>query len=289
MNPKKYLFLILLFISIVGLSITGLYSRTGIYKEFFKNYLTTPASAVVFKAAAAGVFPWSNPVSEEKPQKPKPVTTTKPYEKITIKPFIKVEDDYFDDALFIGDSRMAGLAKYCEALDERATFFAKKSLTIYDIRDESWIPIDPTKPNSKTETLWEALEGNHFTKIYIMVGINEIGIGDENVFREAYEEVLSRLHSAQPGAIIYITSIMHVTAEKSEKDKLYNNPNIDVRNDAIKTLADSVDNFYLNLNEAIDDEDGGLNAEWTGDGVHLKGSCYEPWHEYLLSHGVKIK
>ena len=54
-------------------------------------------------------------------------------------------------------------------------------------------------------------------------------------------------------------------------------------------LADSVDNFYLNLNEAIDDADGGLNADWTGDGVHLKGSCYEPWHEYLLSHGIKVK
>ena len=120
-----------------------------------------------------------------------------------------------------------------------------------------------------------------------MVGINELGRGDENDFRQAYQDVINQIQSAEPDAYIFINSIMHVSKEKNETDELYNNTNINLRNDAIKSLEDKQNIFYLNINEAVDDEEGNLDAETTTDGVHLKGACYEPWHEYLLSHGVE--
>ena len=75
--------------------------------------------------------------------------------------------------------------------------------------------------------------------------------------------------------------------EKNTTDELYNNTNINIRNEAIKGLADNRTVFYLDINEAVDDENGNLKAETTGDGVHLKGACYEPWHQYLLEHGIE--
>lgn len=241
--------------------------------------------AVAFKAMADGVYPWSKvelqSASEEqgKDNIPEAVVDTAEKEK----EFTTVDDSYFDDALFIGDSRMVGLSQYCEAIDSRATFFAQKSLTIFDIRNKEWIEDE----NGNKMSIATALAGKHYKKIYLMVGINELGTGDEERFREVYSQVIQGLKYLQPDATIFISSIMHVSEEKNNTDALYNNTNINIRNDAIKGLADNRKVFYLDINEAVDDENGNLKAETTGDGVHLKGACYEPWHQYLLEHGVE--
>ncbi len=120
-----------------------------------------------------------------------------------------------------------------------------------------------------------------------MVGINEIGVGNSEYFKDAYEQVVDRIREVQPDALIFINSIMHVSQAKSDTDSLYNNTNINARNDAIASLADNIHIYYLNINEAVDDENGALRSDITFDDIHLKGSCYEPWHEYLLAHGVK--
>ena len=194
-----------------------------------------------------------------------------------------VDDDYFNDALFIGDSRMVGLSEYCEPLDTRADFYVKKALTIYNLLDGKAIrSFDGTQ-----KSLWEVLDEKQYGKIYIMVGINEIGVGNAEYFRDAYEQVVNGIREAQPDAFIFINSIMHVSQSKSDTDSLYNNTNINARNDAIASLADDRHVFYLNINEAVDDENGALRSDITFDDIHLKGSCYEPWHEYLLAHGVK--
>ncbi len=197
--------------------------------------------------------------------------------------FLSVTDDYFNDALFVGDSRMVGLSEYCEPLDTRADFYVKKALTIYNLADGKAIRSFDGTP----KTLWEVLDAKKYGKIYLMVGINEIGVGNSEYFKDAYAEVVNRIRDAQPDAIIFINGIMHVSAAKSNSDNLYNNANINARNAAIKTLADNKTIFYLDINEAVDDENGDLRQDITFDDVHLKGSCYEPWHEYLLSHGIE--
>ncbi len=194
-----------------------------------------------------------------------------------------VDDDYFNDALFVGDSRMVGLSEYCEPLDTRADFYVKKALTIYNLLDGK--PIRSFDGTQKS--LWEVLDEKQYGKIYIMVGINEIGVGNSEYFKDAYEQVVDRIREVQPDALIFINSIMHVSQAKSDTDSLYNNTNINARNDAIASLADNIHIYYLNINEAVDDENGALRSDITFDDIHLKGSCYEPWHEYLLAHGVK--
>ena len=194
-----------------------------------------------------------------------------------------VDDDYFNDALFVGDSRMVGLSEYCEPLDTRADFYVKKALTIYNLLDGK--PIRSFDGTQKS--LWEVLDEKQYGKIYIMVGINEIGVGNSEYFKDAYEQVVDRIREVQPDALIFINSIMHVSQAKSDTDNLYNNTNINARNDAIASLADNIHIYYLNINEAVDDENGALRSDITFDDIHLKGSCYEPWHEYLLAHGVK--
>ena len=193
-----------------------------------------------------------------------------------------VDADYFNDALFIGDSRTVGLSEYCKELDERATFYAKVSLTIFKVLNT---PFVKTEDNDKI-TVEQALSENQFAKIYIMLGLNEIGTGTPEYFANAYADVIAKIRELQPDAIIYIQGIMHVTEAKSSKDKYFNNENIDIRNEAIAQLANGQDIFYLDMNESVDDENGNLLAELTFDDVHLKASSYQRWYDYLLGHAI---
>lgn len=282
MKINSILLLLLTIISAIAIAVVGVVFRGTVYTKYYSNPYKTTSIGAVMQAASNGIYPWSKiEVNEEKQST---ISTKKTNVKSSkTKKYISVDDSYFDDALFIGDSRMVGLSQYCQDIDARATFYAKKSLSIYNIRDDKWIETG----DGDEISLAEALETNHFSKIYIMVGINELGRGDENDFRQAYQDVINQIQSAEPDAYIFINSIMHVSKEKNETDELYNNTNINLRNDAIKSLEDKQNIFYLNINEAVDDEEGNLDAETTTDGVHLKGACYEPWHEYLLSHGVE--
>ena len=195
--------------------------------------------------------------------------------------FTEVDDDYFTDALFIGDSRTVGLSEYCEPLDERATFYSKISLTIFTVMDKEFIKTDDGKISVDT-----ALQDKQFGKIYIMLGLNEIGTGDTEYFFNAYKEVIDRITELQPDAIIYIQGIMHVTGDKSKGDKNFNNDKINERNEAISKLADQKKIFYIDMNEAVDDEEGNLDKSLSFDGVHLKASSYERWHEFLLHNAI---
>ena len=285
MRIKGFLLFSLIAISSAGISAMSFCLKDTVYRDYYGDIIKMPMEAVAFKAMADGVYPWSKvelqSTSEEKGEDNIPEVVVETAEKE--KEFTTVDDSYFDDALFIGDSRIVGLSQYCEAIDSRATFFAQKSLTIFDIRNKEWIEDE----NGNKMSIATALAGKHYKKIYLMVGINELGTGDEERFREVYSQVVQGLRYLQPDATIFISSIMHVSEEKNNTDALYNNTNINIRNDAIKGLADNRKVFYLDINEAVDDENGNLKAETTGDGVHLKGACYEPWHQYLLEHGIE--
>ena len=94
------------------------------------------------------------------------------------------------------------------------------------------------------------------------------------------------IRQLQPDALIYIQGIMHVSESKSRSDKVFNNRVVVQRNQAIATLANGHDIFYLDMNPDVCDENGNLLPELTSDGIHLKASGYEKWHEFLLHHAI---
>ncbi len=190
--------------------------------------------------------------------------------------FVRVDESYFDDALFIGDSRTVGLRDYTD-LSDHADFYSETSLTIYKVLEESF---------KGKGTVTSALERKDYGKIYIMVGINELGTGTTEDFMKKYTEVIDTLHELEPEAKIFIQGIMRVTGKKHNSDPIYNNNNINARNNAIATLADNEQIFYIDVNEVVCDEEGNLNAEYTFDQLHLLGAYDELWKEFLLNHGV---
>lgn len=199
--------------------------------------------------------------------------------------YITVEDDYFADAVFIGDSRTVGMFEY-GGLEEISTFYASTGLTVYKMFTSEIVSVPGQK---KKITVEEALQESSFAKIYLMIGINEMGTGNVDTFMEKYAEVVAHLQELQPQAIIYLQGIMKVTTERSGQGDYINNEGIIERNERIAQLADNERIFYLDVNPLICDEDGGMEASYTFDGVHLKAKYIDIWKQFLKEHAIEAK
>lgn len=195
------------------------------------------------------------------------------------KEFTDVDESYFDDAVFIGDSRTVGLHDY-GGLDQ-ADFFATVGLNVYDMWDEKFCETDAGKV-----TLAEALSAKKYGKIYFQIGINEMGRGTLDTFMEAYAWSVQVFRDLQPDAIIYVQGIMHVTKEKSDADPIFNNRGLVERNMRIAELADNKTIFYIDVNEVVCDGEGNLNPDLTFDNLHLYGSKYNIWVDFLKTKGI---
>lgn len=313
---KKFPFFSTIILLGIIFTLVGLFGRNGVYREYREKSGNVPMLASVFQGLSDGRFPWSsvknddvaaksgddtkknskndpdNKNSDKKEQKQdatesvngQPSEDTeaaesgqadadKTYE------FTTVDQSYFDDALFIGDSRTVGLHDYSGW--DNATYYASIGLTVYDLFTKPVV-----EENGTTITIEQALTEHKFGKIYLMIGINEMGTGTIDSFMEAYQNAVAHLQELQPDAILFVEGIMYVKKEKSDTDPIFNNPNIQARNDRIAALADNKKIFYIDVNEVVTDETGNLNPEYTYDEVHLLGRYYSIWTDFLLAHGI---
>ncbi len=196
-------------------------------------------------------------------------------------PYETVEENYFDDAAFIGDSRTMGFYDYMGL--ENADFFCENSMTIYKLLEDEGITYQRT---GEKVILRDALQEKTYGKIYMMLGINEYGYADTDYFLEHYRMLVEQIREWQPEAIIYIMANLHISEEKSNMDTGFDNLNINAKNAAVASLANGTDIFYLDSNPLFTDEDGYLNPELTFDGVHLYAQHYDVWKTFLMEHGV---
>lgn len=195
--------------------------------------------------------------------------------------FVTVGDDYFNDALFIGDSRTVGLREYSSV--SQADYYAATGLTIYKVLDSEIVSLDGSADKISID---EALQQKEFGKIYIMLGINEMGTGTVDSFMEKYTEVVNRIRELQPNAIIFVQGIMQVSAEYSGLSDYIHNQGISERNARLAQLVDGQHVFYIDINPLVCDDNGGLIEYYTTDGVHLKAEYISIWTDFFKSRGI---
>lgn len=186
--------------------------------------------------------------------------------------------EYFDNTLFIGDSRTVGLSDYGNL--GNAEVFADNGMSVYKIWNTTVTLRSGTK--SKLENL---LTANKYDKIYVMLGINELGYNFGQTV-EQFTQLIKDIQTLQPSALIFIEGNMHVTKIKGNSSKFFNNERINLFNQEISQLADNTKIFYLDVNEYFDDSEGNLGEEYTGDGTHVYGKYYAEWIEWILSKAV---
>jgi len=133
-------------------------------------------------------------------------------------------------------------------------------------------------------TIPDAMKQQTFKKVYIMLGVNELGWSYEDVFIQKYGELVDEVKKLQPEATVFIQSILPVSKAKSDRDKVYNNMKIDRYNELIQKMAEKKGVVYLNVAEAVGLDSGALPEEASTDGVHLNKEYCLKWMDYLKSH-----
>ena len=194
-------------------------------------------------------------------------------------PLQLVDESYFDDALFIGDSRMEGFGLHSGL---NATFYAATGLQLHEIDRYKVV-----KTANGKVPIFSVLQPNQYKKIYIKVGLNELGWGTDELFLKEYADLIARLREMEPGAIIYIHGLIHVTAAKSQTDSIHTNEKINARNALLQQFAVQQQAYYVDINEVVSDETGALLPDLTSDGIHLKAQYMELWKNYLMAHAVQ--
>ncbi|MCI8478695.1 MAG: hypothetical protein HFE97_10210 [Oscillospiraceae bacterium] len=219
---------------------------------------------------------------------PTPVPTPPPYDYAAPAPEAPaVEMSYFADAVFIGDSRTDGLQLYSGI--KGTTFLSYKGITVFDVmerEDKKVVTIDGEK-----FTILEALGKGSYQKVYVSLGVNELGYQDGAKFAEEYGRFIDQIRVLQPGAEIYVQSLVPVNPEKCKANNQpawLTNEGIASYNAALQTLCTEKEVVFLNISEELTDEAGILPADATTDGLHFTKVWYKNWLEYLMTHTVDL-
>lgn len=193
--------------------------------------------------------------------------------------FHTVTEDYFSDALFIGDSRTVGMQQ--SGLLPNATFYAKTGIGIGELLSQCIV-----NEGGYLISVESALHRHSFGKVYIMIGINDMSMGDTDWFRQQYEEIIQAVRQTQPDAIIYIQGNIPMSYGIQDFDGSLNNRNLRLRDEASRELADSETIFYLDVDTLYADKNGHLASMYTADGLHIKRNYYPLWVDYLEHRAI---
>ena len=142
-----------------------------------------------------------------------------------------------------------------------------------------------TVKDGSKKTLEELLSQHSYERIYLMLGINELGYPPFSVTKK-YASIVDWIHQLQPQARIILEANLHVTKKKSDSDPVYGNGKIDSLNQAIYQMAVEKGCGYIDVNSLFDDGQGNLDSKYSVDNAHIMGKYYTVWAEWLRTQNA---
>ena len=188
-------------------------------------------------------------------------------------------------------SRTALFKKEAETMDTNKVVFLGNSITEgFDL--EKFFPED--KPINR------GISGDHIdgllerfdysvqklvpSKLFVMIGINDIGTGDsDSLILGNYQKLLRKILKSLPNTRIYIQSILPTT-------EIWGNCPVD----KIQRINNSIKDFsirfgfnWIDLYSKFASSSGYLKKDYTIDGLHLSSKGYVYWAVILKKYGLK--
>lgn len=214
--------------------------------------------------AAPSAPPAEEPIEAQSTPEPEPTPPATP----------ALAESDFSDTVFIGDSMAEGFYLYSGI--QGATFYYERGLRIEDIATDAVA----NTPSGKT-TILNALGQKQYGRIVLILGLNELGWDNADVFAQRYSRLIDTLREIQPNAEIYMQAILPVTEERSSTDRVFNNYDIQQYNGKIAQVAEEKGVHYLDVSSVMTDSTGALLADASVDGIHLKQKYCVEWYKYI--------
>lgn len=192
-----------------------------------------------------------------------------------------VEKSWFSQVSFVGDSLTQGMQMYDTGLPG-AMFCAYRGVGPNAIVNGT----SCKRADGVAEVPLDALTAQQPKAVYLLLGTNVLGTdSDYTSFLTYYRLMLDMISQALPNTKIYVQSITPVRPEVRKKSPgLYKERLCEI-NDALSAIALEKGCTFLNLWEALADENGDLIEEYAQpDGYHLLPAGYDAWVDYLCTH-----
>lgn len=228
----------------------------------------------------------SQPPVEETP----PVETGEPVPDVVVYSFgaaveesEPVEMEWFADAAFVGDSRTEGLQLFSGL--RAGDFFWGKGMNVFKAVDRE---AKVVRQGEETLSILEALERKEYAKVYIMIGINELGYSNTS-YENGLRTLIDAVKAIQPNAVIYLQTLPPVNEGMAMAHGLgsyVKNSKVNAFNEIIWRVAWEKQVALLDVASVYRTEAGELAAEMAADGVHFYRQGYAAWYDYLKSHTV---
>ncbi len=204
-------------------------------------------------------------------------------------PKIVVQDSWFDDCVFMGDSLSVGLMLYNDAngVFGDAKFVCASSLSYWNSQWDLYRPgnVHPMY-NGRKVLLEDAVNLTGAKKAIITLGMNDIGIwGPEGTIDYA-RSLLNKIRAKSPDVKIYFETVspMIYYAQKTH----LNNNLIRQFNANLEQFAAEEGCGFLNSYEALSDSNGNLPYDFCSDpgalGLHLKFNGCAVWADFLKAN-----
>ncbi len=192
-----------------------------------------------------------------------------------------VDDSFFADAVFIGDSRTVGLYLFSGLA---SNYYCEQSLNVSTVQTKAYI----SAGNDDKVTLRQALSANSFHAVYISFGINEIGWPSAQGFFDTYESLIRLVWDCVPDADVYVQSVLPMTKAASQGyySQYGGNARVAEYNRGLLALCEKLGVYFIDLDEIFADAEGNLNVSDTTDGIHLGVASSVAWVDYLRTHTV---
>jgi lysophospholipase L1-like esterase len=205
-----------------------------------------------------------------------------------------VDETFFDDAVFVGDSVSLKLQLYAEKVREaggsclgQAQFFTEGGLgwgnQLLDLTNKNGLHAEY---NGTATYVEDAVYEMGVSKVYIMLGMNDVALYglDQSILNAG--SICDKIMEKNPDVQIFIESVTPMLAS-SETSKL-NNTIITQFNEMLQSFCQENDYYYLDISSAVSDDSGCLKKEYCGDaegmGMHFTDAGCEVWVDYLMNH-----
>lgn len=172
--------------------------------------------------------------------------------------------EFFDTALFVGDSITTGLSLYGFINDDNV--FAQQGMAPSTALDATINGI----------TLSDAVVKVKPERIYIMLGTNSVGYADASYLVGCMDEFLKSVTSLSK-AKVYVLSIPPVTkaAELSDENCL-SKAAVEEYNTLLKPVVESNNAVFIDFHALLCDSEGYFREEYAeADGIHFMGDTYK--------------
>lgn len=200
------------------------------------------------------------------------------------------EDVFFKNSVFVGDSVTMGFRNYI--LRQPEGFMGSPEFLVsgsYSLR-MALNPVSETTIHplyqGEQRLIWDAMSMLGVDKVFIALGLNDIGMLSVEDTYENYQKVIAAIYEANPDISIYIISTTNIYNGK-EVGSL-NNENVRLLNQKMKNYCARSKEEYIDIADYLIDENGYLKEEYCSDNyVHQTSAAYDIWVQVLREFASK--